>query len=134
MGIDVAGESQLVGFPTQFPDVSMMDWTNGKPNARYWVLRLLHDHFGPGDNLVQTHVEGAPDGLVAQAFYCKTGRAILLINRRNQPVQVRLPPATKSITMEAVDESTGEGHPMKAVVESASFKLNPFGVVVISYN
>ena len=25
--IDVAGESQLVGYPTQFPSVSMMDWT-----------------------------------------------------------------------------------------------------------
>ena len=26
--IDVVGESQLVGYPTQFPSVSMMDWTN----------------------------------------------------------------------------------------------------------
>ena len=38
LGIDVAGESQLVGYPTQFPSVSMVDWTNGKPNPRYWVL------------------------------------------------------------------------------------------------
>ena len=53
IGIDVAGESQLVGFPTQFPSVSMVDWNNGKPNARYWVLKLLHDNFGPGDKLVE---------------------------------------------------------------------------------
>jgi len=26
IGIDVAGESQLVGYPTQFPSVSMVDW------------------------------------------------------------------------------------------------------------
>ena len=41
LGIEVIGESQLVGYPSQFPSVSMMDWTNAKPNARYWVLALL---------------------------------------------------------------------------------------------
>src|SRR2546430_6946605 len=30
IGVDVAGESQLVGYPTQFPSVSMVDWNNGK--------------------------------------------------------------------------------------------------------
>ena len=54
MGIDVAGESQLVGFPTQYPSVSMLDWNDGKPNARFWVLKLLHDNFGPGDKIVET--------------------------------------------------------------------------------
>ena len=34
IGIDVAGESQLVGYPTQFPDVTMIDWKNSRPNAR----------------------------------------------------------------------------------------------------
>ena len=58
IGIDVAGESQLVGFPTQFPSVSMVDWNDGKPNARFWVLKLLHDNFGAGDKLVE--VEEAP--------------------------------------------------------------------------
>src|SRR5579863_7346374 len=27
LGIDVVGESQLVGYPTQFPSVTMVDWT-----------------------------------------------------------------------------------------------------------
>ena len=35
--IDVAGESQLVGYPTQFPSVSLVDWNMGQPNARYRV-------------------------------------------------------------------------------------------------
>jgi hypothetical protein len=30
-GIDVAGESQMVGYPSQFPSVSMVDWNTGKP-------------------------------------------------------------------------------------------------------
>ncbi|MFZ0923728.1 MAG: hypothetical protein WA020_11755, partial [Candidatus Acidiferrales bacterium] len=53
LGIDVAGESQLVGYPTQFPSVSMVDWNDGKPNARLWVLKLLHDNFAPGDKIVE---------------------------------------------------------------------------------
>ena len=53
-GVEVAGESQLVGYPTQFPSVSMVDWDTGQPNARFWVLKLLRDNFGPGDKLVET--------------------------------------------------------------------------------
>ena len=45
LGIDVIGESQLVGYPSQFPSVSMIDWKNGTPNARYWVLKLIKDNF-----------------------------------------------------------------------------------------
>jgi hypothetical protein len=55
LGIDVAGESQLYGFPGQFPGVSLMDWNTGQPNARYRVLKLLHDNLGPGDKLVDTN-------------------------------------------------------------------------------
>ena len=52
--IDVIGESQLIGYPTQFPSVSMMNWENNKPNARFWVLKLIKDSFHPGDALVET--------------------------------------------------------------------------------
>src|SRR5438045_9769383 len=52
IGVDVAGESQLVGYPTQFPSVSMVDWDNGKPNPRFQTLKLLHKNFGPGDKVV----------------------------------------------------------------------------------
>jgi hypothetical protein len=133
MGIDVAGESQLVGFPTQFPDVSMMNWKNGNPNARYWVLKIIHDHFGPGDNFVQTRVEGGAGELVAQAFYCKTGRAILLINRRNQTVTFELPPAARGKAVELIDGSTGEEQPKKITLEGSTMQLKPFAVAVVSW-
>ena len=57
LGIEVAGESQLVGYPTQWPSVSMVDWDTGQPNARFWVLKLLRTNFGPGDKLVETRLE-----------------------------------------------------------------------------
>src|SRR5436305_3627489 len=56
LGIDVIGESQLIGYPTQFPSVSMVNWTSGKPNARFWVLSLLNNSFHIGDRLVATTV------------------------------------------------------------------------------
>ena len=66
IGIDVAGESQLVGYPTQFPSVSMVDWDAGLPNARYRVLQLLKDNFGPGRQDRGHAVEGLPPFAVRQ--------------------------------------------------------------------
>ena len=60
-GIDVAGCSQLAGCPVmpeykisqaQFPSVSLLNWTNGLGNARYWGLKLLLEHFKVGDEIV----------------------------------------------------------------------------------
>src|ERR1035438_3360661 len=78
--IEIVGESQLVGYPTQFPSVSMMNWLNNKPNARFWVLKLLKDSFHPGDKLVETAVSSGD--LSAQAFDTPTGRKLLLVNTR----------------------------------------------------
>jgi hypothetical protein len=73
--IDVIGESQLVGVPTQFPSVSMMNWQDNKPNARYWVLKLIHDNFHAGDALVETSLEGTgSDDVDAQGFATPQGR------------------------------------------------------------
>jgi len=52
--IDVVGQSQLVGFPTQYQTVSMMDWVTNQPNARFWVLKLLKDSFHAGDKMVES--------------------------------------------------------------------------------
>ena len=68
----------MVGYPTQFPDVSMMDWKNGNPNARYWILKLIKDNFGPGDKLVTTSLIG--ENIMCQGFVTAKGKKILLIN------------------------------------------------------
>jgi hypothetical protein len=109
MGIDVVGESQLVGYPTQFPSVSMINWKTGKPNARYWVLKIIKDNFGPGDTLVNTSISG--DGLVAQAFQTSRGKRVLLINRTNHPIRLSLSPAFSGGKLTVVDPSTGDSAP-----------------------
>jgi hypothetical protein len=129
MGIDVAGESQLVGYPTQFPDVSMMDWSNGKPNSRYWILKLIKDNFGPGDKLVGTAFNGAE--IIAQAFITATGKKILLINPRNKESKINLPVETKNATADYVDVSTGENPIAHMEIKDSSITLKPFAVAVL---
>jgi hypothetical protein len=130
MGIDFIGESQLVGYPTQFPSVSMINWKTGKPNARYWVLKLIHDHLGPGDALVNTSVVG--DGMVAQGFSTARGKRVLLINRSNRPVTLMLPSAFQGARFLVVDPSTGNNEPASSVIGGQGVELKPLAVGIIS--
>ena len=132
IGIDVVGESQLVGYPTQFPDVSMVNWENGNPNARYWVLKLLIDNFGPGDKLVSTGINTSV--VAAQGFITKEGNKILLINKRNEGIQVQLPMNTQNSWISYVDVTTRENPPVKVKLTSNTIKLRPFSVAVIKLN
>lgn len=130
IGIDVAGESQLVGYPSQFPDVSMMNWENGKPNARYWVLKLLKDNFGPGDKLVSTSYDG-DHAVAAQAFITKKGKRILLINKKNEAAEIALPDEAKGSVVNMVDVSTGENEPAQLQINGRNITLKPFAVAVV---
>ena len=130
MQIDIVGESQLIGYPTQYPSVSMMDWTNNQPNARFWVLKLIKDSFHPGDKLVQT--SGSTRDMVAQAFVTPTGRKLLLVNKRIREQVVKLPDADKATTL-SVDPETGE-NPARAVhLSTDTINLEPFAVTVVSW-
>ena len=97
MGVDVAGESQLVGYPTQFPSVSMVDWNTGKPNSRIWVLSLLRENFGPGDKIVETEpFDRSVDSYLYSLAVVKPDgkRRILLVNKRDRPFEITVPGAT----------------------------------------
>jgi hypothetical protein len=126
MGIDVVGESQLVGYPTQFPSVSMVDWNTGNPNARFWALKLIHDHFALGDQLVQTG--GASADVLAQAFVTPKGRALLLVNKRNLKTTIRLRQEWKDAQVSMVD-SSAPPHP--AAWQGSAIELGPFSVAVL---
>jgi len=127
MGIDVAGESQLVGYPTQFPSVTMVDWTSGAPNPRFRVLELLHKHFGPGDKLVATFISNPY--VYAQGFLTRAGKhEVLLVNQRNRPITLSLPDAG---SWEYVDQVTAGGAPV-AVNGQGTVTLNGFSVGVLT--
>ncbi len=133
IGIDVAGESQLVGFPTQYPSVSMVDWNNGKPNARYWVLKLLHDNFGVGDKLMESDA-AAPANPYVYTLACKTRdgkKRVLLVNKRNRSMDVEIAGASGG-QIDYVDQTTGFEPPGTAKLTADSLKLAGFSVAVVT--
>jgi len=133
IGIDVAGESQLVGYPTQFPSVTMVDWRDGRPNARYWVLKLLHDNFGPGDKLVETKVT-LPENqsyVHARGYVARDGaRKILLVNKRDRPFEIVLPAGAARADM--VDQTTAFNPPATRQVAGGKMALPGLGVAVVT--
>lgn len=136
MGIDIAAQSQLLGFPGQFSSVSMIDSSTGEPNPTYWVLSMLVQNLGAGDKLVETRVEmpgGAPfvPAFVEALAVTKSDgtRKVLLINKRNRNFAVTIPGAAKgNIQVLGTDSKP----PVKSVLESDSFDLSPMGVAVVT--
>lgn len=134
LGIDIAGESQLVGYPTQFPSVSMLDWETGAPNARFRVLELLKNHFAPGDQVISMISSGffpVPD-FHAQAFCTRDGkRKLLLVSKRNRAIDLPLP-GFVGATAEVVDQVTAGGPARTEKVTGEIFRLPGFGVAVLT--
>jgi hypothetical protein len=129
-GIDVAGESQLVGYPTQFPSVSMVNWETGQPNARFWALKLLHDNFGPGDKLVDTASE--IPYVYAQGAVTRDGKhKVLLVNKRNRTFEATIPGAEGG-SVDFVDQTTGFQPPASSKLTSNQVSVRGFAVAVVT--
>ena len=132
MGIDVVGESQLLGYPTQYPSVSMVDWNTGTPNPRFRVLQLLRDNFGPGDKVVGITDDSHDPYVYAMPVITKDGKKrILLINKSQNAMQVQLAGADGA-EMQFVDQTTGFGAAKKTRVSSDKFTLNGFSVAALT--
>jgi hypothetical protein len=131
LGIEVIGESQLVGFKSQFPSVSMMNYKTARPNARYWVLKMLLDHFAVGDKMAQTDALSAD--IAVQAFETSRGRMLLVINKRNRERDISIPLDDAEPTVTYVSPSTGDNEPSRKPLAGASLALEPFEVAIVSY-
>ncbi len=129
-GVEVAGESQLVGYPTQFPSVSMVDWNTGQPNARFWVLKLLHDNFGPGDKMVDTHLDSPY--VYAQAFVTPQGKhKLLLLSKRDRTFELALPGA-EGAQVQLVDQTTGFQPPATSTLTGNRITLGGYAVAAVT--
>ncbi|HXK11001.1 MAG TPA: glycosyl hydrolase family 39 [Vicinamibacteria bacterium] len=134
MGIDAAGESQLVGYPTQFPSVSLVEWERGTPNPRYRVLELIARRIGPGDGVVDMPASpGGSSGTVyAQGFVKPDGkRRLLLVNTRDRVASVVVAGASGG-EVEYVDQTTGFGPAASARLEGDNVALNGLAVAVVT--
>ena len=130
MGIEHAGESQLVGYPTQFPSVTMVDWETGQPNARYWVLKLLHDNFGPGDKLMETTTDSS--SVYGLGVTTRDGKhKVLLVNKRDRTFVVTVPGASGG-RMDVVNQQTAFQPPAGRELASDEVTLGGLAVAVVT--
>jgi hypothetical protein len=134
LGIEFFGESQLVGYPSQFPSVTMVDWETGAPNARFRVLELLKKHFGPGGSVVHTDsgTMMPTPFYCAQAFITSSGqRKLLLINKRDCDLDLKLS-GFAGATAEMVDLVSAGGPARIEPLNSEAFRLRALAVAVLT--
>jgi hypothetical protein len=135
LGIDVIGESQLVGFPTQFPDVSMINYLNNKPNARFWVLKLIKDNIKQGSILLNTRLDdNNGSDIVAQGFTDAGKKMVLLLNKRNKNVTVKLSNGFKGANVSTIDGASGDEEATRSVINEDAVAMTPFAVKLIVLN
>jgi len=126
----VVGESQLVGYHSQFPSVTMINYNTGEPNARFWVLKLLHDNFGPGDHLIATSLAGDAE-VAVQAFTTNGAKKLLVVNRRDHAQTLHLPKEMALANVSFVGPSTGDHAPAMETLTKPEIVLQPFEVAVV---
>ena len=134
MQIDIVGEAQLIGFPSQYPTLTMIDWTTNRPNPRFWALKLLKESFHPGDKIVATGLTARiASDVEAQAFVTPSARKLLLINKRNRAITVALPDASDAAVL-TVDSQSAQGPARILFIQSGKITLQPFAVTVVTWN
>jgi hypothetical protein len=97
------------------------------------VLKLIKDNFHPGDKLVETGLSGDGSGDVeAQAFVTAEGHRLLLANKRDHAVEIKLTDEGSASAL-IVDTSNGDEPARKEQVRAGVIKLEPFAVAVVSW-
>lgn len=108
----------------------MVDWETGQPNARYWVLKLIHENFGPGDKLMATNM--STPAVYALGFITRDGkRKVLLVNKHDQTFVASLPGAAGG-RWEVVDQQTALQPPAVSELLSDGVTLSGFAVAVVT--
>jgi len=134
LGVDVVGASELIDYPGIVAASTLVDWDTGRPNARYWVTKLLRDNFGPGDRIVRPPaynvLEADPHPEVyTQAFINPRGeRKVLLVNKRTTAFTVRVTGASGG-SVQVVDQKT-EAPAVQRALSADTVELTPLAVAV----
>jgi hypothetical protein len=130
-GIDVVGESQLVGYPGQYPSVSMVDWTTGLPTARYRVLELLLQEMRPGWGLVPLASGATPETFFGLGLVGHGLRKLLLVSKTDSDVPVQMA-GLAGATARVVDQMSGGGPIRTEKLTGNEYVLPAYGVAVIA--
>jgi hypothetical protein len=113
-----------------WPSISLLDWETAQPNARYWALKLIIDHFRPGDKIVESSSDSGY--VMTQTYVSPSGeRKILLVNKREREFDISLPGA-EGAKLDMIDLATGSNPPVSSRLAGSSFKLGGFGVAAVT--
>lgn len=130
MGIDLVAGAELIDYPGQFASTTLLDWDTGKPNARYWVLKLLRENCLPGDKMVEA--ENPNPYVNTQAFVAPDGtRKLLLINKRDRSFEISIPGGSGA-RVETVDVRTGFNPPLVTQLDGERLKLGGLAVAMVT--
>ena len=136
LGVEMIHGAELIDYPGQAASATLVDWDTGKPNARYWVLKLIHDNLGPGDKII---AQPAPDDSAAypmtkvysQAFVTPRGeRKVLLVNKRDESGKINISGVARG-TAQTVDQTTVDG-PVTRELLSDTVNLSGFAVTIVT--
>ncbi|MET0494401.1 MAG: hypothetical protein ABW000_14855 [Actinoplanes sp.] len=131
LGIDIAGQSQLVGHPGQFPSVTMVDWTTGNPNARCRVLELILDEIRPGCRLIEIPDQSPTGPLYALALRDRGLRKVLLINKTNTLVDAAIE-GLRGASVRIVDQRSAGRHIREEQVAGDTYTLGGYAVAIVT--
>jgi len=151
-------QSQLVGYPDlpqfgvswQYPSVSMMDWRDGSPTAKFWALKLLREEIPvDGNNQGPMQIVPIPDGVRNAGLQVINDEAIFvcwvndtstqpptskvfLINTKNSQQSLNLPGAAGKVAR-FVDEFTEDQPAATTTLTDDIIILNRFAIMVVHY-
>jgi len=111
----------------------MINYTNSKPNARFWVLKLIKDNIHAGEKLVETSIDKNGNGDVhAQGFVSNAGsKKVLILNKRNKTITIKLPAGFVGAKVSKIDAASGDNAAIESTVKGDSIELKPFAVSLI---
>ena len=143
IGVDMVHGAELIDYPGQAASTTLVDWDTGKPNARYWVLKLVHNHFGPGDRIIETPSVSAnvnpadyaaqypATKVYSQSFITRSGlRKVLLVNKRSEPERIVVTGASGGM-LDVVDQETLRGSERRPM-RTDHLALGAFAVAVVT--
>jgi len=124
LGIDVVNESQLVGYPSQFPSTSMVDWKDGSRMPGTAYCSILHDNLSADDRPCGYNMDDAPMWPRRHSSPEKR-ESCCLVNKRNWAIAVALPGDFATGRATTVDVTTGAQPPVTKSFEGPRACCSP---------
>ena len=72
------------------------------------------------------------DDIAAQGFITGTGKKVLILNKRNKIIRVKLDAGFKGAKTSTVDAASGDNAPIQSTINADFIELQPFAVSLIS--